>query len=152
MTTVAAMTNGRRGMRGALRVLVLSLAVAASPLGVVAALAKAGLENEKEIMNRILLGSITNELFTKCDRIAPRRIKAFFYVIGTFNMARRLGYSQEDIDRLRNDPAQQERLQRETDAWLRAHGVVPGKPETYCRAGFAEIRKKSEIGSYLKPE
>ncbi len=139
-------------MRGTLPALALAVAVAVSPLGALAALAKEGLENEKEIMHRILLGSITNEIFTKCDRIAPRRVKAFFYVIGTFNMARRLGYSQADIDRLRKDPAQQERLRRETDAWLKARGVIPGKPETYCRVGFAEMKKKTEIGSYLRPE
>ena len=126
--------------------------VVVTTVSAVPVLAKEGLAKEKDIFDRLVLGAVVSEIYTKCDRIAPRKLRAFFFVMGTLNMARHRGYSKQDIDRFRSDPAQQKRLRREAEATLKKHGVKFDDPESYCTAGFAEIEKKSDIGYYLQPE
>jgi len=144
---VTAARAGRARMALLTAVLVVVATVSAVPV-----LAKEGLAKEKDIFDRLVLGAVVAEIYTKCDRIEPRKLRAFFFVMGTLNMARNRGYSKQDIDRFRSDPAQQKRLRREAEAVLKKHGVKFDDPESYCTAGFAEIEKKSDIGYYLQPE
>ena len=144
---VTAARAGRARMALLTAVLVVVTTVSAVPV-----LAKEGLANERDIFDRLVLGAVVSEIYTKCDRIAPRKLRAFFFVMGTLNMARNRGYSKQDIDRFRSDPAQQKRLRRQAEAVLKKHGVKFDDPESYCTAGFAEIEKKSDIGYYLQPE
>ncbi len=147
---VTAARAGRARM--ALLTVVLVVVTALSVVSASPVLAKEGLAREKDIFDRLVLGAVVSEIYTKCDRIAPRKLRAFFFVMGTLNMARNRGYSKQDIDRFRSDPAQQKRLRREAEAVLKKHGVKFDDPESYCTAGFAEIEKKSDIGYYLQPE
>lgn len=112
--------------------------------------AKPMLKDVPEVFDRILTGAIVNEIFTKCATINPRKLKATLFVIGTVNYAKKLGYTMDDIDELRSDSAQEKRLNRAVDAYLRANGVNKSQPETYCALGFAEMENKSLIGSFLK--
>jgi len=121
------------------------VALLAAPLA-----ARPPLKEVPEVFERVLTGAIVNEIFTRCDRIAPRRLKATLFVIGTVNYARNLGYSMDDIEALRADPTQAQRLEAAVDAYLRRNGVRKDRPETYCALGFAEIENKSLIGSFLK--
>jgi len=112
--------------------------------------ARPPLKDVPEVFDRVLTGAIVNEIFTKCDSIGPRKLKATLFVLGTVNYAKKLGYTMDDMEELRSDPAQAKRLDRAVDAYLRANGVNKKKPETYCALGEAEMEKKSLIGSFLK--
>ncbi len=112
--------------------------------------AKTGLGDEEGIFDRLLTGAVVSETYKNCDRIDPRKIKATFFVLGTVQMARGLGYSMDDIETFRNDKVQQDRLRTATLAYFAEHDVDTENPETYCTFGEAEIANDSHIGEFLK--
>jgi len=134
------------------RALTLAGALSLALLGVTAPhlAAKEGLNDEQEVFDRVLIGAIVSETYKNCKRLAPRKIKATFYVLGTVRFAHSLGYSMEDIDNYRYDPVQQERLRVAVLAYFAEHKVDPEDPETYCIFGETEIANDSQIGTFLK--
>ncbi len=139
----------RRGLVGTMLALALLLAVL--PAGMLdARQQKPGLENEADIFDRLLLGAVVSEVYTNCDRIEPRKLKATVFVLGTLKMAKDKGYTMDEIDAFRFDPVQQERLRQATYAFFDENGVDRDDPESYCRFGFAEMKKNSRIGRFLK--
>ena len=60
------------------------------------------------------------------------------------------GYSQEDIDVLRNNDSAKDALRQEIRSDLRARGAIPGNSAGYCKVGREEIARGTQAGRLLK--
>ena len=127
----------------------------AAGLGVVmglfgAAACAANLRDETAISERILTVGIADIIRNECPSIRARMLRAVFYVTATERMARKLGYSQAEVDAYVDDDVEKDRLRGIGHARLAEWGAVPGQPETYCTVGRDQIAAKTEIGKLLK--
>ena len=105
-------------------------------------------ENER-VKSEFLAVAIGDAIRKNCSSVHAR----FFYVLGRArdleNYALSLGYTDEDIDAMRKDPANKARLKELRDAYLAENGVVAGDEESYCRLGRQEIENETLVGSLL---
>lgn len=122
-----------------------TLAIAAS-----AASAKPPLREVPEIDGTILAVGIADEIRKNCPDISARLIRAVGVVNGLKGAARKLGYTDEEIDAYRKSEVERARLKAERDAYLKAGGVQAGASETYCALGRVEIEKGGQIGALLR--
>lgn len=112
--------------------------------------AKRPLEDVSSVTNGLLWVGIADEIRKSCSSISARMFKALNYVSDIQNEAKSLGYSQDEIDAFRKSDANKAVLRQRGEAYLKAHGVALGDPETYCALGRAEIAKSSQIGALLR--
>ncbi|WP_123643386.1 DUF5333 family protein [Histidinibacterium lentulum] len=115
-----------------------------------AALAQAGLEAEPAIREGLIAVGIAVEISDRCDRIEARRLKGIAYLNALRGEARRLGYSEAEIEAFLDDDAAADRLEAEARARLAAMGAVRGDDASHCRVGAAEIAAGSVIGQFLR--
>ena len=64
--------------------------------------------------------------------------------------ARNAGYTSEDIDNLRDNKVEKEKLKARINSDLAKRGATPQTPEGYCTVGREEIAKGSAAGRLLK--
>ncbi|WP_417523823.1 DUF5333 domain-containing protein [Marinovum sp.] len=93
---------------------------------------------------------IADQIRIACPSISPRMITAWSFIRGLEAEARKMGYSETQIEDFVESKSERKRLESEAAAYMKARGVVGGKPETYCALGRQEIEKGSQIGAFLK--
>lgn len=108
------------------------------------------LPKEAHINDSLRAGRIGDVIRKTCPTISAR----MFVVVGRIQdlkaYALKKGYARSEVEAFLKDPAQKARLRAEADAYLAAAGAVPGKPETFCAVGEAEIAKNSLVGQLLR--
>lgn len=85
-----------------------------------------------------------------CPDLKARTLRTLRYALALQNYALDKGYSQEDIDTLLKNKAEEERLRAEIVADLAERGATPGDVDAYCRIGREEIEKNSLAGRLLR--
>ena len=110
--------------------------------------AAAALSDEAGINARLQVVATADRIRKGCADIEPRMVRAFAYLRGTANAARKLGYSKAEIEAYVDDDAAKAVIEGRADAWLSANG---GLDEAgLCARGRAEIAGGTEIGKLLK--
>jgi hypothetical protein len=112
--------------------------------------AQGGLEAEAPIREGLIAVGIAVEIADRCDRLDTRRLKGLAYLNSLRAEARRLGYSEAEIEAFLDDDAAADRLKAEARARLAALGAVRGDGESHCRVGAAEMAAGSVIGQFLR--
>jgi hypothetical protein len=106
-------------------------------------------ENER-VVNEFLAAAVGDQIRKNCGSISAR----FFYVMQRASeledYALSLGYTEEDIEAMREDPEAKARLRAMRDEYLAQNGVVAGDEESYCRLGRREMEEGTLIGSLLR--
>ena len=64
--------------------------------------------------------------------------------------AKRMGYSDEEIEDYVTSKAEKKRMRKRGEAFLKARGVALDNDAAYCTFGREEIAKGSQIGVLLK--
>ncbi|SLN41308.1 DUF5333 domain-containing protein [Roseisalinus antarcticus] len=94
--------------------------------------------------------ALAYEIGDKCRDLDARLFRGIAFLERLRGEARRLGYSNDEIDAFIDDDAASDRLEAEARARLRAMGAVEGRGETYCAVGRAEIQRGSQVGQLLR--
>ncbi|MDF0599231.1 DUF5333 domain-containing protein [Psychromarinibacter sp. C21-152] len=125
--------------------LALSLTVTA---GMAQALPPLG--DNPRVRAEFLSAAVGDEIRKNCPTISARFFRVMARAKELEDYALSLGYTKDDITRMRKDPANKAELKRLRDTYLAQNGVTPGDAESYCRLGLAEIEKNSLTGWLLR--
>ena len=113
-------------------------------------MAKPSLRDVPEIENIIFAAALAHEISGICPTIKARKIKALGMAWQLKSRANDLGYSDAEIRAYVESDREKARMRAKGERFLKANGVVYGRPETFCAFGHAEISKSSAIGALLK--
>jgi hypothetical protein len=114
------------------------------------AVAKTPIRDVPAIDDGILWLLIANEIQESCSNITPRYYKALSYLMSLNSKAKSMGYTTEEITAYRRSDAEKARMRVRGEAYARANGADPSKPETLCVLGVSEVQKSSAIGMLLE--
>lgn len=109
-----------------------------------------GLQGEPEIENSLRIVATVEVLRDNCDALDLRKIKALMYVRGIQSRARKLGYSDAEIESYVDDDTQKERLEGIAMSYLQSKGAVPGDAASFCAVARGEMAAESTVGGLLK--
>lgn len=110
----------------------------------------AGLKDEAEIRDGLLVVGMAYEISEKCESIDARWIAGASTLLNLKSRARALGYSSAEIDAYVDNKAEKARLEGIARAQLVQLGVTPGVEETYCTVGRDQIAKGTGVGRLLR--
>ncbi len=105
-------------------------------------------ENER-VAREFLAVAVGDEIRNNCSSVSPRIFTVLMKAKALQSYALSLGYTADDINAMRKNPENKERLRSQRDAYLAENGVVAGDEESYCRLGRREIETETLIGSLL---
>lgn len=108
------------------------------------------LHEDPRVLNGFYVIGFADEIRKRCDSIEPRIFRAYTYLRSLERYARNAGYTSEDIDQLRDNKAEKEKLRARILADLAKRGATPETPEGYCTVGREEIAKDSAAGRLLR--
>lgn len=114
-----------------------------------AADARVRLQDDKIIENGLRLVSIGKMLYRNCDDIKPRRFRAFQFARSLQSRARKMGYSDAEIDAYLDSDKDKDRIKGQARKYLEARGVNFSQPATFCKVGRAEIAAETTVGNLL---
>lgn len=112
--------------------------------------AKSGLANETDINNDLFVFALANEIRKKCNSISPRMFRALSFHNDLVDRARSRGYSKSEIDAYINNKNEQAKMIARGNEYLKQYNASLNDSASLCRAGNAEIKKRSQIGSLLR--
>ena len=127
-----------------------SVAAACFALGASAATALPPLSENERVRAEFLAAAVGDEIRKNCPTISARFWRVYRRAGQLEDYARSLGYSDAEIDAIREDAAAKAQLKAMRDAYLQKAGVTKGDPDSYCRLGLAEIEKNSLTGYLLR--
>jgi hypothetical protein len=108
------------------------------------------LPNETDINDDLFSFALANEIRKKCDGISPRMFRALSFHNDLINRARSRGYSKSEIDAYINNENEQAKMIARGNEYLKQYNASLNDSASLCRAGNAEIKKRSQIGSLLR--
>ena len=118
--------------------------------GVYSVSAKNLLINNKEIWHSLLEISVANKVSEDCDLINARKLKGLMALLEVKNVARQLGYSDDEISEFVNSEVNRKNLAKQTDKFLKDSGVDLKYSDQICNFGIDEIEENTQIGSLLR--
>lgn len=128
----------------------LALALFLVPAGAALAQTRAGLPNEPHATAALVEARVADRVRRECSSIDGRMLRAISEARQLKAWANGQGYSDDEIRSFLESREQKNRIYALADARLQRNGAVPGKPETYCAAGRAEIEAGTLAGSLLR--
>jgi hypothetical protein len=124
---------------------VIGFALMASP-----AMALQPLHENATVVNGFYTIGYADEIRKNCDSIDARMFRAIGYLRSLHSYAKKVGYTDEQIDELTENKSEKEKLRKQIRADLAKRGASPKTPEGYCTVGREEIAKGSAAGRLLK--
>ena len=112
--------------------------------------AQSGLYNEKEVNNRLLVASVVDKINRECKSISVRFFKARAFIRRTEELARSLGYSDQEIKAYTENKENRAEMRKRRDRYFEANGASSLDGESLCVLGRSEIQKNSQIGAVLR--
>lgn len=128
----------------------LALAIAIAATASVADARAQALAAEEDINAGLFNVAVADKIRKECDAISPRYFTALGYLRALKTMARKRGYSDDEIDRYINDDAERDKMDARRNGYIRDSGAEPGDARSMCRLGRQEIARQSQIGQLLK--
>ncbi|WP_299558014.1 DUF5333 domain-containing protein [uncultured Sulfitobacter sp.] len=126
------------------------LALSILALTATAVAAKPPLRDIKSIDDAVFDVAVADQIRKKCPDISARLLRALSMYQSVRTEARKLGYSDDEIEAYADSDAEKARMKARGAAYFKANGVVTSDPQSYCALGRKEIEKSSRIGSLLR--
>ena len=108
------------------------------------------LRSVAQIDDGLMAVALADEIRKTCDDIAPRMVRAYFYLNSLEQKAQNLGYSRDEIKRHVKSPEEKARMRKKAQNYVRAQGLNPANTADLCILGRQEIAKGSQIGALLR--
>lgn len=112
--------------------------------------AQAGLANEDDINQALLIVAVADKIRRGCDSISARYFKARAFANKLKEKAVERGYSDAEIEAYVTNSENKAAMRLRRNAYYKKHGASNLDHESLCVLGHKEIRKKSQIGMLLK--
>lgn len=129
----------------------IAIAGAALALSVAgASAAQTPLHEEPTVREGFYAIGLADEVRRNCPQISPRLVRAYSLLKSLEGYALRSGYTDADIEALKDNDAAKEALRQQIRADMAARGAHPGNTAGYCRIGREEIARGSQAGRLLK--
>lgn len=93
---------------------------------------------------------LADEIRKNCPSITPRLVRAYTFLKSLESYALQSGYTQDDIEALKDNDAARSQLEAEIAADLVARGATPGNPAGYCQVGREEMARGTAAGKLLR--
>lgn len=111
---------------------------------------KLPLSQEAYIYGSLRSAAIGALIEKHCPSISARRVLAIWKARGLLSYAHDKGYTTAEVKAFVYDKAEQDKMRRKANIYLRKNGAVPGQAETYCEIGREEIKKGTLTGQLLR--
>lgn len=93
---------------------------------------------------------LADEIRKNCPGISPRLVRAYTFLKSLESHALQSGYTQDDIEALKDDDAARSELEAQIRADLAARGASPGNAAGYCQVGREEMGRGTAAGRLLR--
>ena len=93
---------------------------------------------------------LADEVRRNCPQISPRLVRAYTFLKSLESYALNAGYSTADIDALRNNDAEKDKLEAQIRSDLASRGARAGNAAGFCKVGREEIARGTQAGRLLK--
>lgn len=93
---------------------------------------------------------LADEVRKNCPSIAPRLVRAYTFLKSLESYALESGYTQDDIEALKDNDAARSQLEEQIEADLAARGATPGNAAGYCQVGREEMARGTAAGRLLR--
>ena len=125
--------------------LVLSAALMAN-----AGVAQAGLADERDINEGLLMLAVADKIRRSCDSIGGRLMRAQSYANQLEQLAAERGYSNDEIDDYINSKANRAAMRERRNAYFASKGASNLDHESLCVLGQDEMARNSAAGRLLR--
>ena len=115
-----------------------------------AGMAEAGLNNERDINDGLLVLAVADKIRRECDAIGGRLFTARSYARPLRELATDRGYSDAQVDAYINDKLEKARMREKRNAYFAAKGASNLDPDSLCVLGRDEIARGTQVGQLLK--
>ncbi len=112
--------------------------------------ARVPLSQDRQLEDGLTLVAIGHELTEACPEISPRYFKSLNFALGLQSRAKKLGYSDAEIEAYLDSAPDKARVEARARAYLEARGADFSQPATLCRVARAEIAQGTSVGGFLK--
>lgn len=103
-----------------------------------------------EVVERLLVVGMADELREECGEVSARMIRAVTYLRGTARVALDAGFSRDEVEAYVDDDAEKDRLKAIASDRLRELGVRPGDEASYCAVARAQMDEGTAVGYLLR--
>ncbi|QGX98005.1 hypothetical protein EI983_06835 [Roseovarius faecimaris] len=126
-----------------------------TPLVLVAALgvgtaASAGLQDETDLNNGLLVAAVAEKIQRECSTIGARMFRARAYANELKERAEARGYTMAEIEAYVDDSDEKRKMRERRNAYFKSKGASNLDPDSLCVLGHAEINKNSPVGQLLR--
>ncbi len=111
--------------------------------------AQVPLAEEAHINESLLAVAVADKVRHTCPNMYARMVTFYFKAKALEKYARKLGYTEVEVEAFLDDKAEKARVNGLAQAYMAERGVIEGDVESYCQLGRAEIEAGSLIGSLL---
>ncbi len=108
------------------------------------------LRQVQDIDNNMLWVGIAIEISDRCETIDPRTVKGLLFLNQLRSQARRMGYSNSEIEDYATSDEEQARWRKLGEAYAISQGLDPDVDADTCKLGYSEIERNSQIGVLLR--
>lgn len=112
--------------------------------------AQAGLSDEKDINDGLLVLAVADKIRRACDEIGGRLFTAQSYSNKLRQIAASRGYSEAEIDAYVNDKVEKAKMRERRNAYFASKGASNLDPDSLCVLGRDEIARGTQVGQLLK--
>jgi hypothetical protein len=116
----------------------------------VAASAYAGLKDEKDLNNGLLIAAVAEKIQRECRTIGARMFKARSYANALKEQAEARGYTMDEIEAYVDDSDEKRKMRERRNAYFKSKGASNLDPDSLCVLGHTEIKNNSPIGQLLR--
>ena len=112
--------------------------------------ASAGLKDEDDINNGLLVAAVAEKIQRECRSIGARMFRARAYANDLKEEAEARGYTMAEIEAYVDDSDEKRKMRERRNAYFKSKGASNLDPDSLCVLGHAEIKKNSQIGQLLR--
>ena len=112
--------------------------------------AAAGLGDEREVTERLIVVGMADQLRKTCGEVDARMVRAYAYLRDIARIALDLGYDRATIEAYIEDREVKDGLRAVAARRLEARGVRAGDVAAHCRAAREEIARGTAVGWLLR--
>ncbi len=112
--------------------------------------ASAGLKEEKDLNDGLLVAAVAEKIQRECRTIGARMFKARKFANTLKDQAESRGYTMAEIEAYVDDSDEKRAMRERRNAYMKSKGASNLDPDSLCVLGHAEIKKNSQIGQLLR--
>lgn len=112
--------------------------------------AQTALHNDPTVRQGFYAIGLADEVRRNCPQISPRLVRAYTFLKSLESYALKSGYSDADIDALKENDSEKDRLEAQIRSDLAKRGASAGNAAGFCKVGREEIARGTQAGRLLK--